>query len=838
MRRLAISCRHGVVSILLALAVIAAPQVAPAQGLLQQLVSPPEAEQEPAAEADAAAPAAAAGTLSLEQTRLIADLLRDEAAREALIAELERLAASRAGAPPDAASAPGAEATPDPGAAIEEAAAAEAENSFGRQIARETQEFAQQMAVSALSFWDRLADAPSVVSGLAALDTEFLLDALIELALVIATTVVLFVVLRWLAKCLYRWMGRKARPLGFVGTALIYVASVVVDALVVLLAWAGGYALTLTVFGEFGQIAIRQSLYLNAFLAVELVKVGMRALLSPAVGELRPVRITDYASRRTYRVLNITTSIIGYGQLLVVPIVAQNVGYYQGRSVSVLLLLIALIVLAAAVLRNRHPVADWLVDDRNGAGETGEDEAPAPAPETARAARRKPGPRSRFWRTLARLWHVPVLLYLAAVFVIVLIQPGNVLLSVLWASARILIAAVIGWAVAGLIGRAIASGIRMPASVNRRLPLLERRLNAFVPRALFILRIVILLAVIGYTLSVMGLFDGRAFLDGAIGVWLTGTALSVALILLFTFAIWIAVASWVDYRLNPDFGKVPTARESTLLTLLRNAVTIALVAITLMFVLSELGVDIAPLIASAGIVGLAIGFGAQKMVQDIITGVFIQLENAINVGDVITAAGTSGVVERLTIRSVSLRDFSGIYHIIPFSSVDTVSNFMREFAFVVVDMGVAYRVDTEVAKQAMFDAFEELRDDPEHGPTILDDLQWFGIDQFADSAVILRARIKTLPGKQWGVGRAYNGILKRVFDERGIEIPFPHTTLYLGEGTQGEAPVAVRSAGPVRAVQGPEASSGSPAPSDGTRGLASDGGVPPPEESDDDAPRG
>src|SRR5690606_36602634 len=96
-------------------------------------------------------------------------------------------------------------------------------------------------------------------------------------------------------------------------------------------------------------------------------------------------------------------------------------------------------------------------------------------------------------------------------------------------------------------------------------------------------------------------------------------------------------------------------------------------------------------------------------------------------------------------------------------------------------------------KQAMMDAFEELRADPAHGPAILDDLEWFGVNEFAESAVIVRARIKTLPGKQWGVGRAYNGIVKRVFDERGIEIPVPHRTIYLGEGRQGEAAVAVRS---------------------------------------------
>jgi small conductance mechanosensitive channel len=430
------------------------------------------------------------------------------------------------------------------------------------------------------------------------------------------------------------------------------------------------------------------------------------------------------------------------------------------------LLLIALVVLAAAVLRHRRAVAGWLLGEREGV--------------------EKPG----FWRGLMRYWHVPVLLYLTGLFIIVITRPGDVLLPVLWASAKTLIAAAVGWMLAGLLGRAIARGIRLPGWINQRLPLLERRLNTFVPRALFVLRFVILVAVIAYTLNTLGLIDVGGWLDTEAGSWLTASLVSVALILVLSFAVWLALTSWVDYRLNPEWGSVPTARESTLLSLLRNAATVALIVITLMFVLSEVGIDIAPLIASAGVIGLAIGFGAQRLVQDIITGIFIQLENAMNVGDVVTVAGTSGVVERLTVRSVSLRDVEGAYHIIPFSSVDMVSNFMREFAFCVSDVGIAYDASIDDAKQAMFDAFEKLRDDPAIGPSIIGDLQWFGVNAFGESSVNLRARIKTLPGQQWSVARAYNEQIKRVFDERGIEIPFPHRTLLFTPRKDGEPPEA------------------------------------------------
>jgi small conductance mechanosensitive channel len=174
------------------------------------------------------------------------------------------------------------------------------------------------------------------------------------------------------------------------------------------------------------------------------------------------------------------------------------------------------------------------------------------------------------------------------------------------------------------------------------------------------------------------------------------------------------------------------------------------------------------------------------MVQDIITGIFIQFEGVINVGDVITLNGTTGVVEKLTIRSVSLRDYQGIYHMIPFSSVDMVSNYMMEYGYFVADMGVAYRESVPEVKEAMFDAFNELKEG-ENGAKITGDFEWFGLNSFGDSAIVLRGRIKTRPGDQWGIGRAYNEIIKRIFDERGIEIPFPYQTLTWAENKDGSS---------------------------------------------------
>jgi moderate conductance mechanosensitive channel len=418
------------------------------------------------------------------------------------------------------------------------------------------------------------------------------------------------------------------------------------------------------------------------------------------------------------------------------------------------------------------------------------DESPGTEPHLAREPKR-----AGVYAMLANNWHWIALLWLGWILLTLLIRSDEAVLG----AARLSLSLGAAWCwrspsrgcSAGGIGR----GIALPESLTTRLPRLEPRLNGFVPQLLVVLRLVAVAAILLGALWIGGAEIVGRWLLSPVGLSLAATILSVTLILTAAFLLWLALTSWVEYRLNPDYGRVPTAREQTLLTLLRNGLTIVLLVITLMFTLSEIGLNIGPLIASAGVIGLAIGFGAQKLVQDVITGIFIQLENAMNVGDVVTAGPTTGVVEKLTIRSVSLRDLNGIYHLIPFSSVDLVSNFTRDFSHYVLDMGVAYREDVEEVKEAMLAAFDELRGDPELGPNIIADMEWFGVDRFEDSAVIVRTRIKTLPGKQWVTGRAFNGIIKRVFDARGIEIPFPHTTLYFGENKAGETqPIRVADA--------------------------------------------
>jgi small-conductance mechanosensitive channel len=663
--------------------------------------------------------------------------------------------------------------------------------SFGRRIALITQDTAQDIALRAGAVWTQLGQASDAFDGLSGNEAGVLIDALRDLALVIVVTVAVFVALRRAGKAVYARMGATARDSGVVRTIFLFIASALMDALIVIVAWGVGYLIATMLLGDVGSIGIRQTLYLNAFLLVEMAKVVVRLVLSPSAHNLRPLPISDMAARYLTRRVNLMVGLVGYGQLLVVPILNANVSMEAGRAVSALIALTVVGIAIWLVLRNRRPVADWLegggqtaarpATTSHGFADPGHDQNLHPADGEPVSGRRKRG----LFHALVRNWHLPVMLYLLVMLVLVLIQPGDAAFRSLLNSGQVLVAALVGMTLSGILTRVIVGGVHLPENVNARLPLLERRLNTFVPKALFVLRLVIFALVMIFALNAINIIDLREWMASRIGVQLTGTIFSVAAILMMAFLVWVALTSWVDYRLNPEFGSVATSREQTLLSLLRNAATIALLVVTLMFVLAEIGLDIAPLLASAGVLGLAIGFGAQKMVQDIITGIFIQFENAMNVGDVVTVGGTTGTVERLTIRSVSLRDLAGAFHVIPFSSVDMVTNYVREFGYFVCDMGVAYRENIAEVKQAMLDAFERLRADPDQAALILGDLEWFGINSFGDSAVVVRARIKCVPGSQWGVGRAYNGLLKEIFDDRNIEIPFPHQTIYLGESKQG-----------------------------------------------------
>ncbi len=222
-------------------------------------------------------------------------------------------------------------------------------------------------------------------------------------------------------------------------------------------------------------------------------------------------------------------------------------------------------------------------------------------------------------------------------------------------------------------------------------------------------------------------------------------------------------------------------RAETLTGLIRSTIIVSLWGVFLLILLKELGVDIGPILAGAGIIGLAVGFGAQELVRDSISGFFIILEDRIRTGDVVSINGTGGLVESINLRAVTLRDLSGIVHTFQNGKIDTLANMTKEWSAMVFDVGVAYKENVDQVIETIKEVGEGLRNDVTFGPKIIEPIEVFGLDKFGDSAIVIKARLKTLPIEQWGVGREFNRRLKAAFDQKGIEIPFPHRTIYWGE---------------------------------------------------------
>jgi len=229
-------------------------------------------------------------------------------------------------------------------------------------------------------------------------------------------------------------------------------------------------------------------------------------------------------------------------------------------------------------------------------------------------------------------------------------------------------------------------------------------------------------------------------------------------------------------------------RIDTLARVFRYVATVLISLVAGMLVLSELGISIAPILGAAGVAGIAVGFGAQSMIKDYFNGFFILLENQIRKGDVVEVCGKDGMVEDVTLRYIALRDYKGSVHFIPNGLITTVTNKSRGFAYAVIDVSIAYRESIDEAYEVMREVGRKMRDSKEFSARILDDLEIAGVENWGDSAVVLRCRFKVASLEQWGVRREFLYRLKQAFDARGIEIPYPHLTLHAGQDKSGNAP--------------------------------------------------
>ncbi|MEO8241171.1 MAG: mechanosensitive ion channel domain-containing protein [bacterium] len=596
----------------------------------------------------------------------------------------------------------------------------------------------------------------------------FRLDAAALLLTILSTVVV-----RWL---LGRIVAGLARRLRGADPATLFVELrrglvVFLARLVVLaVAWLIGQGLSRFAFvpaaGSQGDnLREAQSLYLNAFVVFGIFRALLRFVASPnaahepSMARARP----DLQRAISLRVASVAGIVI-YGFLFVIPLAQLWSGFVAARSMRTVVATVAAIVALLAIRRISAMTA------------TGPKSSPDAT--DAAASRVADGAQS----VLRKIWPPLTAVYVLFVWLVAVSRP-NLLTDMVLGSTAYTLGAIALLAIGlRLMRMAPGTHIPLPGSLTHGMPQLGPRVDAIMRLIVWGTALLLIPVSVAMMIGGWGWIDLSALMSSApvqAGFW---RAVSALVIVFGAAAIWAVFASWIDGRLSLQLpGRDVTARTRTLLALFRNALTIAIAIFTAMIALSQVGIDIAPLLAGAGVIGLAIGFGAQKLVQDIITGVFIQLENAINERDVVTVAGITGTVEKVTIRSVRLRTLDGAVHIVPFSSVDTVTNLTRDFAYHVAEIGVAYKEKVSDVKNAMDEAYARLRDS-DFGDFVLEPLEMHGVISLGDSAVVIRARIKTVPGQQWGVGRRYTELVKEVLDQRGIEIPFPHRQIVFPEG--------------------------------------------------------
>lgn len=703
------------------------------------------------------AEAAAAPPPSQDQVESLVRSLEDPEARARLVEQLKLL--TRAGA--------------EAGVVVAQEAESEVQNATSallKSISRRLQAFGE----TALLFIDDLNQLPrlwdwALRQGQDPSARGLWVEVLANLALVLGAGYGAFYLMWLLLRRPYRAIAR--RPAQYLLVRLLYLLVVLLLNLLPIAAFAAVAYLTLGLVDPRELTRLVALAWINASIIVRLVLAVGRFLFAPHEPGLRLPALSDetahyadiWIKRLTF------TPVYGYFALQAALLLGLPITPYEA-----LLRLLGLVVTALVIVfivQNRAALAGVI---RGGEGE---------GSRPLRVLRAR----------LAQVWFLPAILYVLVLYGIWALAISGGFFFLIQATALTLGVLVVGYLALKILERVFQHGFHISRELKTRFPGLEARANRYIPTLHALCRGVVYIVMALAILQAWGL-DTFGWFRTEPGRVLSATLASIAGIVAVSFIVWELTSSLIEsYLAETDrFGRVRvrSGRTRTLLTVARNFAFVVLLVVAVLLILSELGVNIAPLIAGAGVLGIAIGFGSQKLVQDVITGVFILFEDLISVGDVVNVAGKGGVVEAVSIRNVRLRDLSGTVHTIPYSAIDTISNLTKDFSFYVFDVGVAYRESVDEVIQVLKQLGEELYNDPQFGPQILEPLEILGVDALADSAVIIKARIKTLPIKQWGVGREFNRRMKNRFDELGIEIPFPHTTVYFGEDKSGQAPPA------------------------------------------------
>jgi len=555
---------------------------------------------------------------------------------------------------------------------------------------------------------------------------------------------------------LYRKMGswgrRKNREKSsWVHLPLTIASAFIIDLLLLALTLFIGQILSEYLNTGNPTIAFQQTLFLNAFALIEFFKAILRLIFCPRVPDLRPFNISDRAAHYWSLRLSILSGMIGYGLLVAVPIISNQVNVQIGALANVLIMLCITVWALYLIFHNKRAITEGLLH----------------------LADRSLAFFSLFIRAFALVWHWLASAYFIVLCFFSLFDPGNSLKFMMGATFRSL--AIVGVAafVSGLLSRWLAKTITLSPHVQRSYPELQKRLNGWISVSLKVARFLTVSVAIMLLLSAWGLFDFWNWLHNGAGEKTVDILIRIALILFFSAIGWTILASLIENRLSSDIhGRpLPSARARTLLTLFRNALAVVISTITIMIVLSEIGVNIAPLLAGAGALGLAISFGSQTLVKDIITGIFIQFENGMNTGDLVTIGPLTGTVERMSIRSVGVRQDTGAYHIIPWSSITTFANFVRGIGSVVANYDVDRHEDAEKAKAALKAAVDELLEREDIRGLIIGEPSFAGIVGLTSTAFTLRVSFTTQPLKQWTVRFALDSMVKKHFDLAEVRMP-------------------------------------------------------------------
>ncbi|HEE9789358.1 TPA: mechanosensitive channel protein [Enterobacter soli] len=564
----------------------------------------------------------------------------------------------------------------------------------------------------------------------------------------------------WLARLcawpLYRKMGqwgrRKNRDKGsWFPLPLMIAGAFIIDLLLLALTLFVGQISSDALNAGSKTIAFQQALFLNAFALIEFFKALLRLIFCPGVPDLRPFAIQDKSAKYWALRLSILSGLIGYGLLVAVPIISNQVNVQFGALANVLIMLCITLWALYLIFHNKKHITESLLQ----------------------LADRSLSFFSLFIRAFALVWHWLASAYFIVLCFFSLFDPGNSLKFMMGATFKSL--AIIGIAafVSGLLSRWISKTITLSPQVQRNYPELQKRVNGWASVSLKVARILTVCVAVMLLLNAWGLFDFWNWLHNGAGEKTVDILIRIALILFFSAVGWTLLASLIENRLVSDIhGRpLPSARARTLLTLFRNALAVIISTITIMIVLSEIGVNIAPLLAGAGALGLAISFGSQTLVKDIITGIFIQFENGMNTGDLVTIGPLTGTVERMSIRSVGVRQDTGAYHIIPWSSITTFANFVRGIGSVVANYDVDRHEDADKAKQALQAAVEELLEMDGIRGLIIGEPSFAGIVGLTNTAFTLRVSFTTQPLKQWTVRFALDSMVKKHFDLADVRMP-------------------------------------------------------------------